>query len=80
MTEKQRITITGKNINDIFNLPCVYRIDKDPDGILAWCRPTMMIDRHPERESGMYMLAQVGDTLVEYDNGKWEVIRKQNGI
>lgn len=61
-----KIQFTGKNLNDVFGLPCVKAILK-VDGkpvLVLW--NYMMI-------SSLRCIAEIGDTLIQYDNGKWEV-------
>ncbi len=58
----RKIEFTGKNLNDVFKLPCVKSILKvEGEPMLAlytrMCETTY--------------LASPGDTLVEYDDGKW---------
>ena len=61
---KQKIHFTGKNINDIFFLPCVVGIMKmDSDEPFLILRDGMSDGSH---------YAGIGDWLVEED-GKWNV-------
>lgn len=67
MKEILRIEFTGKNINDIFSLPCVKAIRKTRWGkIIAIFNNSNFV--------------RIGDTIVEYDNGKWGIIRKGEKI
>lgn len=59
---KQAIGITGKNLNDIFALPCVRPIMKRDDGTFVF-----KVKLKPRT----YEIAHVGDTLVEMEDGTW---------
>ena len=62
---RQKIHFTGKNLNDVFFLPCVAGILKDGDGpFLVLCI---------ERMSDCSHYVGIGDWLVEEDDGKWHV-------
>lgn len=76
---KQKIQITGKNIGDLFRLPCVVEIQKCfvkgehghyiPSQNIEDC--FVVIVHKP-----LYMAeirAKMGDWLVEDDNGNWRV-------
>ncbi|MCI7654408.1 MAG: hypothetical protein MSS51_09065 [Bacteroidales bacterium] len=60
---RQKIHFTGKNLNDVFFLPCVAGILKDGDGSFLVLRDGL---------SDGYHYAGIGDWLVEED-GKWHV-------
>lgn len=62
MKKVREIEFTGKNLNDVFALPCVLAIIKIED------QPMLILDHR--MTVGEY-LADPGDTLVEYENGKW---------
>ena len=62
MKKVREIEFTGKNLNDVFALPCVVSIVKVED------QPMLILNQR--RTIGDY-LADPGDTLVEYENGKW---------
>lgn len=65
MEEKRRITFTGKNLNDIFKLPCVECIrKKDGKPLAVLARSYLQTFRAVEH---------VGDMLVEYGNGLWQI-------
>ena len=66
MKEVQRVKFTGKNLNDVFALPCVRKVLKIDDKPLIVINPFMMVDNP---------LVRIGDELVEYDNGQWEIVR-----
>lgn len=64
----RQIKFTGKNLNDVFNLPCVKSVLK--------------IDKQPVLELwGIYLYSrgysrkfcEIGKTLVEYENHRWEI-------
>ena len=67
----RQIEFTGKNLNDVFNLPCVKRIIK---GIRK--KPVVALYDHMVVNDKHYpnIYCYVGDILVEYDNCKWDVI------
>ena len=67
MKEKRRITFTGKNLNDIFKLEPVYKIMKVAGVLKVFLRSEMLLMLSPS------VVAIPGDTLVEYDNGLWEI-------
>lgn len=63
----RQIKFTGKNLNDVFNLPCVksvLKIDKQP--VLELWRIYLY-----SHESSKY--CEIGKTLVEYENHRWEI-------
>lgn len=64
MKKVREIEFTGKNLNDVFALPCVMAIIK-VEG-----QPMLSLDHR--RTVGEY-LVDPGDTLVEYENGKWRI-------
>lgn len=68
MKEKRRITFTGKNLNDIFKLEPVQCIRKK-DG-----KPLVVLEYGYLQT--FRAVAHIGDTLVEYDNGLWEIKKK----
>jgi hypothetical protein len=63
----RQIKFTGKNLNDVFNLPCVksvLKIDK---------QPVFELWRFYLVSQGLSRICKIGDTLVEYDNHRWEI-------
>lgn len=64
---RQRITIEGRNVNDLFRLPCVRGIYRRNDGGLVCCVQA--------NGAGENTLATIGDSLVEDDDGLWSVER-----
>lgn len=64
-TEIRRIKYTGKNLNDIFSLPCVSTITKYEGDPYLCLYPSMLV--------GIRSIAKPGCTLVEYENGLWEI-------
>ncbi len=58
---KQKIKVEGKNITELFNLPCVKTIGKTDNGFV------LQLDTHYPT------FAYIGDWLVEDDEGKWSV-------
>lgn len=77
---KQRIQLTGKNINDLFKLPCVFKIQKRivmgeyGDYILSQNLEDCFIDIvQKPLECMAESRAKMGDWIVEDDNGNWHV-------
>lgn len=68
------IKFSGKNLNDVFGLDCVKVIIKTQEGepILVM-RPEKMI-RQPDVRTRMF--AEVGDVLVQNEQGLWAVVEK----
>ena len=61
----RKIQFTGKNLNDVFALPCVYALLKQTHGELwLMLRVDMTHDNY---------IARIGHTLVEYDDGTWDI-------
>ena len=58
------VNYTGKNLNHVFNLPCVKSILKCEDEPLLILWPDLAKKRH---------IVMPGDRMVEYTNGKWDV-------
>lgn len=62
---RQKIHFTGKNLNDVFFIPCVLAIMKlDNDELFLVLRNGL---------SDGYHYAVIGDWMVEEDDGKWHV-------
>lgn len=69
----RKIQFTGKNLNDVFNLPCVKKIHKY--GITrngATCDSALLVCYNNKMRDRVYV--KVGETLVEYDTGLWDII------
>ncbi len=62
----QEIEITGKNINDLWNLECVHSMIKTGDGFV--------LELNHQVTNGW--VARKGESLRRNDNGKWEIVRK----
>ena len=62
MKKVREIEFTGKNLNDVFALPYVVAIVKVED------QPMLILN---QRKVIAEYLVDPGDTLVEYENGKW---------
>lgn len=74
MNVKRAIQV-GRNLSDIFNLPCVYQIVKSEDtgGIEVWIYLRYL--RHEEEKRREYsFIAHIGDWLCEDDDGLWRVL------
>ena len=69
MKEVRRIKFTGKNLNDVFALPCVRKILKIIN------QPQLAIDPFMLLKKPTMNVAHIGDELVEYENGLWEIIK-----
>jgi hypothetical protein len=69
MKEVRRIKFTGKNLNDVFALPCVKKIIKIVN------KPQLVIDPFMLVGNPLLDATHIGDELVEYDNGQWEIVR-----
>lgn len=69
MNIKQTIGFDGRNINDIFSLPCVQKMEKGENG-----KPYAIL--YPHHTEGR-LVAQVGEILVQYATGKWQVFGKE---
>ena len=65
MKIKRLIKYTGKNLNDVFPLPCVKAIIKSGD------EPILVL--WPDKTIGMERTCSKGQTLVQYENGQWFV-------
>lgn len=59
------IHFNGKNINDIFKLPCVQAVTEDRNG-----KPEVLLKR--EFTKGR-LTAHVGDHICQYESGLWQV-------
>ena len=66
MSMRQKIHFTGKNLNDVFHLPCV-------EGIIKGINDLPFVELKPDHTK--IRLVQVGDWLVEEDDGTWRVER-----
>ena len=64
MKKVREIEFTGKNLNDVFALPCVVAIVKVED------QPMLILN---QRKVIAEYLVDPGDTLVEYENGKCRI-------
>lgn len=73
MKEVRRIKFTGKNLNDVFALPCVDKIVKIID------TPQLVLDTRVMAFPPLIRTtARPGDELVEYDDGLWEIERNES--
>lgn len=64
----RKIEFTGKNLNDVFKLPCVNCIIKI-DAV-----PWLVLDN---RKMATTNMCQPGDTLVQYTDGTWDIEKKE---
>ncbi len=71
MKELRRIKFTGKNLNDVFALPCVRKIIKIVN------RPQLVIDSFMLVGNPLMDVARPGDELVEYEDGRWEIVKNE---
>ena len=74
MKEVRRIKFTGKNLNDVFALPCVYMIMKVADRPKLFLLPNMLAVPH------LPNVVRPGDSIVEYDNGLWQIVYQTSAI
>lgn len=64
-----KILFDGRNVDDIFRLPCIKSIEKGEKGkAYATLFPHFTEGRQT---------AQIGDVLVQYKTGKWQVFGKE---
>lgn len=66
---KTTISITGVNINDIFNLSCVKGIHKA-------CKENLAVELYEDKVDGSNIAVR-GDILQQCDNGKWKIKRNK---
>ena len=59
------IHFNGKNINDIYNLPCVMAVTKDAGGKPA----AILKSTHTKGRT----IARIGDHICQYESGLWQV-------
>ena len=69
MKEVRRIKFTGKNLNDVFALPCVKKIIKIVN------KPQLVINSFMLVGNPLMDVTHIGDELVEYEDGRWEIVR-----
>ena len=69
MKEVRRIQFTNKNLNDVFALPCVLSVTKTNTN--RGEEPILVLRNECARFSNM---VYVGETLVEYDDGTWDIV------
>lgn len=75
---KQKIKITGRNWNDIISLPCFRSLHRSPlAGDFDVVVDTDYIFDGVIRSHNL-LIAEVGDTLVEYTDGGWELIIRKD--
>lgn len=76
MNIKQEITITGKNWNDLINLPCFRELKHYSTWTLV-LHVDYVNGAPVSCEDDQYgVIADFGDTIVQYDNGKWGLINQ----
>lgn len=68
MKEVRRVKFTGKNLNDIFFLPCVDKIVKKINRPQVVINPSVLLKTSSN-------VANIGDELVEYEDEQWEIVR-----
>ena len=68
MKIQRTITFTGKNLNDVFSLPCVLSITKTETN--RGEETILVLKNEFARFSNM---VYVGETLVEYEDGTWDI-------
>lgn len=80
----QKIKVEGKNLNDLFNLDCVYSIskhynfksDKWEPRVELWRQDVIggFGNRYPKHDK---MEANLGDEIIEYSNHRWKIRHKK---
>ena len=70
MKVKQRIKFTGKNLHEMFYLPCVKSVLKSDDD-----KPILILNPKMLYHCNNTSLVFVGDFVEELENGTWQVIR-----
>ena len=70
MRIKQRIKFTGKNLHEMFYLPCVKSILKSGDDT-----PVLVLNPQTLYHCNNTCVVFVGDFVEELENGTWQVIR-----
>ena len=64
------ISFDGRNINDIYNLPCVMAVTKDAVTKDAGGKPAVILKRtHTKGRT----IARLGDHICQYESGLWQV-------
>jgi hypothetical protein len=71
MKEVRRIKFTGKNLNDVFALPCVKKIVKIAN------EPQLIIYYFMLADKSKTEVVRIGDELVEYEDGRWEIVHPE---
>ena len=71
MKEVRRIKFTGKNLNDVFALPCVDKIVKIINRPQLVINPSVLLKTSPN-------VANIGDELVEYEDEQWEIVQNDH--
>lgn len=76
MNIKQQITITGRNWNDLLSLPCFRELKHYSTWTLV-LHVDYIDGKAASCDDYWYgVIANLGDTIVQYDNGKWGLNRK----
>jgi hypothetical protein len=70
MKEVRRIKFTGKNLNDVFALPCVDKIVKIINRPQLVINPSILLKTSSN-------VANIGDELVEYEDEQWEIVHPE---
>lgn len=68
MKIRKAVKFNGTDLNYIFGLPCVESIEKGEHG-------TPYVRIYPSATNGR-LTATIGDVLVEFDNGTWQVFEQ----
>lgn len=76
MKVKQSIAITGRNWNDIITLPCFRELKHYSTWTLVLKLDYVNGKRTGYDDDWCGVLANLGDVIVQYENGKWGLIRK----
>lgn len=73
MKEKKRIKIDGKHWEGIIKLPCFRALKNVEVLYLLVAADYVDGEKLGYEDRYYYTRADIGDELVEYDNGEWEV-------
>lgn len=75
MNIKQSISITGKNWNDIINLPCFRELRHYNTWTLILKLDFVNGKPVSYEDEWEGVIANLGDVIVQYENGKWGLIK-----
>lgn len=73
----KQIKVSGKHWEDILKLSCFRELSHYENWSLLVSVDYLNGEELSYEDSFYGIIVNVGDTLVEYDNGKWGVLRQQ---